>query len=295
MALPRPTARSSRTLDNLKTSTDTLSGADSQALRSFCTSEYLNVTTIDDEYGQSIRNRSLKSLKARFQARCTLIGKEAATQEIFDMRWGPTRVPIYNVMLTLKFMMASVPGSRSDFLNITDFLVKTAEVPVDGADMSGTTALMHAIGTKPYLDTEFAQALLDTGANINRRNRYGETTAHEISKVHAFPAENKTKALEALKWFVDHGGDVDIKDSEGITPRFMITNTAVKQIAPRMVNVLPAGTTSGRRCSACNSNEAYLEKALAACAACKTVSYCSKECQKIDWRRGHKKQCGVAT
>ncbi|KAF2502521.1 hypothetical protein BU16DRAFT_554577 [Lophium mytilinum] len=294
MALPRPTARSSRTLDNLKTSTDTLSGADSQALRSFCTSDYLNVTTVDDEYGQSLRIRSLKVLKARFEAQCTSIGKEAATKEIFKMRWGPTRVPVYNVILTLKFMMASIPGSSADFLNITDFLVKTAEVPVDGTDMSGTTALMHAIGTKPYLDTELAQALLNAGAKINRRNRYGETAAHEITKVHPFPAENKVKALAALKWFVDHGGDVDIKDSEGITPRFMVMNT-VKRIAPRMVNVLPAGTTSGSRCSACNSNEAYLDKALAACAACKTVSYCSKECQKIDWRRGHKKQCGVAT
>lgn len=237
---------------------------------------------------------SLKDLETRFEARSASIGKDAATQELFDMRWGPTRVPVYNVILTLKYMAAaSGSSSSSSFLRITNFLIKTALVSVDGTDMSGTTALMHAIGTKPYMDTEFAQVMLDAFANINRRNRYGETVAHEIAKVH--PHTEKAKSIEAFKWFVAHGGDVDIKDSEGITPRFMVTNTAVARIAPQMLKALPPHPAPGRRCTACNSNETYLDKALSACAACKAAFYCSKDCQKIDWRQVHRKQCKKAT
>ncbi len=29
------------------------------------------------------------------------------------------------------------------------------------------------------------------------------------------------------------------------------------------------------------------------CARCEAVYYCSRECQKLAWKRGHKKQCGV--
>lgn len=65
------------------------------------------------------------------------------------------------------------PPERPKYLALGEWLVKTTEVPVDGTDMSGTTALMHSISTKPYFDTSFAQLLLDAGADINHRNLFG--------------------------------------------------------------------------------------------------------------------------
>ena len=77
---------------------------------------------------------------------------------------------------------------------------------VNAVDLSGTTALMHAISTKPYLDLEIAQMLLDAGADINPRNRYGETAADEIVKVRSLDSGTVDKAKQAMRWFAAHGG-----------------------------------------------------------------------------------------
>lgn len=65
----------------------------------------------------------------------------------FDLKWGPTKIPIYNVILSFTVMN---PQARPKYIALAEWLVKTAKVPVDGSDMSGTTALMHSISTKPY-------------------------------------------------------------------------------------------------------------------------------------------------
>jgi hypothetical protein len=43
------------------------------------------------------------------------------------------------------------------------------------------------------------------------------------------------------------------------------------------------------RCTYCNSEGPKLE--LKKCSQCKLAQYCSKECQVVDWRAGHKKDC----
>ncbi|KAM5544814.1 hypothetical protein V8D89_001712 [Ganoderma adspersum] len=79
----------------------------------------------------------------------------AATEEIYRKRWGPTRVPIYNILVLLSTLI----------------LVSEAQVPVDGTDLSGCTTLHHAISTKPTFDPEYAQMLFDApggGAGASR-------------------------------------------------------------------------------------------------------------------------------
>ena len=63
---------------------------------------------------------------------------------------------------------------------IAEFYTK-ASVPVNGKDMSGTTALSPCFkfSTKPTFDFEYAQILFDAGGDINDRNRYGSIVAHE--------------------------------------------------------------------------------------------------------------------
>lgn len=54
---------------------------------------------------------------------------------------------------------------------MVQWLVVEAKIPVDGIDIAGTTALMYAISTKPYLEIGFAEILLAGGADINKINR----------------------------------------------------------------------------------------------------------------------------
>lgn len=46
----------------------------------------------------------------------------------------------------------------------------------------------------------------------------------------------------------------------------------------------------GRSCNACGS-----EIGVKLCARCKSVGYCSRECQKSDWAKGHKAACVVGS
>ncbi len=120
-------------------------------------------------------------------------------------------------------------------------LITEANVAVDGADLSGTTALMHAISTKPYTDTEYAQMLLNAGANINKQNRFGCVAAHDIVMVRpGTDADTKNKAVAMLKWFVEHGGDVKIADPHGLTP--MSIAIKLRPLVPDLAAVLtPSG------------------------------------------------------
>ncbi|KAJ9601941.1 hypothetical protein H2200_013500 [Cladophialophora chaetospira] len=207
----------SRSIDDLKSSSDILSGADSQALRTFCTAEYCDFQTdLNDPYGSALRQASLDALKRRVQERSdNLGGIDLAAKELTDQRWGSTNIPIYNVLLSATVMF---PHMRPQLLAIAKYLIADLKIPVDGTDLSGTSTLMYSISTKPYLDLEFAQMMVDAGADINLRNRYGCTAAHDAVMVRP---DTKMKAITALKWFVEHGGNVEIKDGDGMSPKFI--------------------------------------------------------------------------
>ena len=91
---------------------------------------------------------------------------------------------------------------------------------MDGTDASGTTALHHALSTKPLFDPEYAQILYDARADVNHRNRYGCTPAHEITLV--WDGGNRAvvrRACDALRWFLAHGGNLNIRDGDRVTAR----------------------------------------------------------------------------
>ena len=139
------------------------------------------------------------------------------------MKWGPTKIPVYNVLLSFNLMNSP---AREKYMAIAQWLINTAKVPVDGTDLSGTTALMHSISINPYLDKEFAQLMLDASGDMNHRNRFGCTIAHDAVKVNPLDPTAKQKSFDAIRWFLAHGGDPDIKDVDGLSVRYMVGRLA---------------------------------------------------------------------
>jgi splicing suppressor protein 51 len=55
------------------------------------------------------------------------------------------------------------------------------------------------------------------------------------------------------------------------------------------VPTLPLGAVRGILCFRCFDPCPKILK----CASCRRAGYCSQECQKLDWRAGHKHQCKI--
>jgi hypothetical protein len=55
----------------------------------------------------------------------------------------------------------------------------------------------------------------------------------------------------------------------------------------------PSSSLPINKCACCSTPETDPEKPLKPCAKCQTVRYCSRDCQKKDWKL-HKKTCAPA-
>ncbi|KUJ15820.1 uncharacterized protein LY89DRAFT_783089 [Mollisia scopiformis] len=227
-------------MSNLPSGTHVLSGIESQRLRAFCSSETFSASDLDD-FAILLQNAEIEE----------------------------TKIPVFNFILQLTILN---PPSRPRYLQIARYLALEAEVPVDITDLSGTTTFMYSISTKPYWDKEFAEIMLQGGAQVNQRNRYGCTAAHDIVMARDFSTEGKMKTFDALTFFVEKGGDLDIKDGDGVSARtigksvmrmvpelgFVINPTSGHPSMPTAGHGTTAGTKIGRNdpCR-CGSKKKY--------------------------------------
>ncbi|KAG6917854.1 hypothetical protein DXG01_000759 [Tephrocybe rancida] len=182
------------------------------------------------------------------------------------------------------------PNKRSDYLEIARYLIDTAKVPVNGADVSGTTALSHCFSTKPGFDFEYAQMLYDAGGDVNNRNCYGCTVAQEICQVYTMNGPDAARrAAKSFKWFLAHGGNVDIEDTDGYTVRNIVAKSS-KELRVALDQEDKRRTAKGDECCKfCGREDIKLMR----CGRCKKDVYCQppgRNCQKADWPR-HKKEC----
>ncbi|KAH9481904.1 hypothetical protein JR316_0006434 [Psilocybe cubensis] len=286
-----------RSLEELKKTKEILKGAESQRLRRFCTSERMVPGRDLDELGKAILMGDFDYVSLDFSRRIAeqmmTLGREkafsAAAEQYYNLRWGPTETPIYNL---LGLAMQLVPSQKEAHFQLARLFIK-AKVPVDGTDLSGTTALSHCFSTKPSFELEYAQLLYDAGGDVNHRNRYGGIVAEEIIKIYDHhDREVVRKATAALEWFLNHGGNVDIADGDGYTPRDMCKRLAGR--VPALLSLVEKEDEKRKAkgnscCSLCGRDE---EKLLT-CGKCKKAKYCapsSRACQKLDWPK-HKKEC----
>lgn len=286
-----------------------LSGAESQRLRMhFSTTQMIPSRDLKDPFGRAILEGDFITLKYLYAHKVAQYLKDlgdgeaagtAAVKEIYEMRWGPTRVPIYNLILLSSLLNDT---RRPSHLEIARWLTDDIKVPIDGRDLSGSTALHHSISTKPTFDPEYAQILCDAGGCVTDRNRYGGTPAHEIAMTWELEnSEVVSTAAAALKWYLEHGGNLDIKDTDGKAPRETIDITrkhAARGLRMETWKVVDDEDRRRKRladriCTFCGRPPRG-DVRLLVCSKCKNARYCSGlTCQKADWPH-HKLSCKKA-
>lgn len=121
-----------RSLGQLFASSDTLSGEEGERLREYCSTAYMDPDKhLKDPYGLLFEDGSLTAFQQHFQGRVQHFEgrRHEAAQELFKLKWGPTRIPVYVVLLAFTTLN---PGLRYSYIAIAEWLVDTAKVPVDG-------------------------------------------------------------------------------------------------------------------------------------------------------------------
>lgn len=249
-----------------------------------------------DDYGKLLFSGDLSAIQEDYNKRlqvhtskdggteATSDHRDAVADELYSLHWGPTRVPIYGMLGLARIIR---PTNKKSYLDIAKWLANTAYVPVDGRDLSGTLALSHAISTKPAYDPDFAQVLYDAGGDVSARNRYGGTAAHEICLI--WTPDAFSRAKEALGWYLSHGGNIDIKDGDGMTVRAMVAGATRIGARGRLLQSLAAEEDKRRlkagnaACSFCGREDA--EK-MACEAGCGKARYCAtRPCRRGDKAR----------
>lgn len=240
---------------------------------------------VEDDHKLRVLTTLTENEKLNFEE-----ARELVAQDLFALRWGPTKVPIFNLLGLFSLI---VPAKRKKYLSIARYLIDEAKVPVDGTDLSGTTALSHSFSTKPSCDLEYAQMLWDAGGEINNRNRFGGSVGQEICQV--YDMRNRSvvqKAMESLEWYLKHGGSVDIVDTDGLTARHAVDK--IREVVPGLRNIVNKEDERRRACAEkCCTLCGREPTRLLVCGRCKKTRYCDRQvrtCQALDWPR-HKKEC----
>jgi hypothetical protein len=281
----------SSTLADLVSSTDPLTGMDALELRGWASQ---NPIVPSRDLGDPLGKAMLAALQGEENAlrnyldvQTKELGDETVLKELSEARWGPTRVPIYNVIL---IFFIHRPGSKAQLLELTRHLAYEIKVPVDGRDVTGATALYWSISTKPFTEPEFAQVLFDAGGDVNEKNRFGGTAASEIAQ--ADLAGDTSRNVAMLKWYIEHGGDVDVKDNDGMNVRMLVD--MMQKRVPALMEVVKNGKGPRKegQCANCGRSPGGA-KTFSTCSRCKQARYCSQNCQKVDWKM-HKKTCTAA-
>ncbi|KAJ7108915.1 hypothetical protein C8R43DRAFT_1091818 [Mycena crocata] len=276
-----------------------LKGAEAQRLRTFSTSNRMRPSRDLDDYGLLLAAGDVNQVRADFERRVvehaarissnaaagrnvgTEVAEAAAADEIYTLRWGPTVVSIFQLLGLLRLIY---PERAAAHLQVARFLIYTAKVPVDGTDLSGTQPLSHAFSTKPAADFEYAQVLFDAGGDVNERDRYGGTVAHEIIKV--WTPQDKAvvaKATLAMKWYTLSR----VKTVPGLRKLIDVSDRERKARAAK----------DDGCCALCGRERETGDPALQRCGRCKVARYCPpgvRACQKLDWPH-HKKSCSQRT
>lgn len=78
--------------------------------------------------------------------------------------------------------------------------------------------------------------MIGAGADINHRNRYGCTAAHDLVTIYRYDSATIQRSYDALSFFLTHEGDPDIEEGDGLSAAYMVRR--LKPLAPALGAVL---------------------------------------------------------
>ncbi|KAI8319900.1 ankyrin [Martensiomyces pterosporus] len=91
--------------------------------------------------------------------------------------------------------------------------LREAGVNVDDEDVAGFTAFMRASQTS-HSRLDLAEVLLELGADVNHKSRFGGVVLHE-----AMMAQDR----RAVAFLTRNGASMDIRDNDGVSPRDIVS------------------------------------------------------------------------
>lgn len=163
-----------------------------------------------------------------------------------------------------------ISGGPTQHYEVLKYLLSCG-LPPNVPDICGFTALHHSvIGESIHCKEDLIRLLIQSGANVNCQNRYGE--------VPLFGAMQRNDIL-GIELLMEYGADVHIAEADGNTPDgfYLVCGPQVtaafrKWIGKRKGEEAPRVE---KRCDTCGDSD----KPLKNCSKCHVARYCSTECQ----------------
>jgi len=167
-------------------------------------------------------------------------------------------------------------AASNNFLDIVDLLLKNGAI-VDCCDPRGYTPLFMA-SSEGYVSC--VSSLIKAHADVNHRSMDDYTTA-----IYHAATANRTEIVRLL---LDHDADpLSTRDEHNHT----LAEIAQQKGNTNLANLLElwVSTPPDQRHKICASCNKYVEAAKR-CGKCKSIWYCSQECQRKHWPK-HKANC----
>ncbi len=127
---------------------------------------------------------------------------------------------------------------------------------------------------------------------IDVQDRMGSVCMHEIIM------SQRDDVARLL--FTKFNASIDVQDADGISPRSMVMKScglAVNSVCPLIMQLVTERAREEKKkeqgkCDYCQALEPT-SGAFQKCSRCKSVLYCSKNCQKAAWKEWHKDDCTI--
>ncbi|KAJ2744497.1 hypothetical protein GGI20_002935 [Coemansia sp. BCRC 34301] len=220
-----------RPIEELVGSESPLAGAEQQVLREWVAAWKFDLRQFSDlaqplvrgdigslqkDFGHLLRHYEGQGMSA---AECV----SKATAEYSNMRETRLRMPAMEVVIAGAQYYAGgrkrpTSSSNNHAHHLPDHeqclrFLHDIGVIVDATDVAGFTAFMRASQTW-HSRLDLAEVLLEMGANVNHRSRFGGVALHE-----AIMAQDR----RAVSFLTRNGASMDIKDNDGVSARDIVT------------------------------------------------------------------------